>query len=108
MIFFKSRIKRMIISSGYNVYPNHVENILNSHEAVLTSIVVGAPHSYKGEVVKAYVVLKPGIKQSEELDQEIKEHCKKNLSKYMLPSTIDYRDTLPVTKMGKADYRNVE
>ena len=108
MIFFKSRIKRMIISSGYNVYPNHIENVINSHPKVLTSICVGAPHPYKGEIIKAYVVLKPEFKQNEEIDASIKEHCKQNLSKYMLPATIDYRETLPQTKIGKADYRNVK
>ncbi len=108
MIFFKSRIKRMIISSGYNVYPNHVENVINSHPKVLTSIVIGGPHPYKGEIVKAYVVLKPTYKHNVKIDQEIKEHCKKNLSKYMLPSTIEYRETLPVTKLGKNDYRSIK
>ena len=108
MIFFKSRIKRMIISSGYNVYPNHVENVINSHPKVLTSIVVAGPHPYKGEIVKAYVVLKPNYKQNAKIDNEIREHCKMNLAKYMLPATIDYRETLPTTKLGKADYRNVK
>ncbi|MDD2504794.1 MAG: class I adenylate-forming enzyme family protein [Bacilli bacterium] len=108
MIFFKSRIKRMIISSGYNVYPNYIENVLNSHPSILTSIVVGEAHPYKGEVVKAFVVLKEGIKKSSKLDNELKEHCKKNLSKYMLPASIEYRDSLPQTKIGKADYRNVK
>lgn len=108
MIFFKSRIKRMIISAGYNVYPMHVENVLNSHPSVLTSIVIGEAHPYKGEVVKAFVVLKPGFKKTDELDAKLKEYCKKNLSKYMLPATIEYRDSLPQTKIGKADYRNVK
>ena len=108
MIFFKSRIKRMIISSGYNVYPNHIENILNSYEKVLTSIVVGEPHPYKGEVAKAFVVLKPEFEKSDEIDADLKEHCKRNLAKYMLPAKIEYRETLPTTKIGKADYRNVK
>lgn len=108
MVFFKSRIKRMIISSGYNVYPNHVENVINSHPKVLTSIVIGGPHPYKGEIVKAYVVLKPNFKENAKIDNEIREHCKKNLAKYMLPVTIDYRETLPTTKLGKSDYRNVK
>ena len=98
----------MIISAGYNVYPNHIENVLNSHEAVFASIVVGAPHPYKGEIVKAFVVLKPEYTQTEELDESIKDHCSKNLSKYMLPASIDYRENLPQTKMGKADYRSVK
>jgi len=108
MIFFKSRIKRMIISSGYNVYPMHIENVINGHPQVMTSIVVGVPHPYKGEVAKAYVVLRPDTKDQEKVDQEIKELCKKNLSKYMLPQSIEYRETLPVTKVGKTDYRNVK
>ncbi len=98
----------MIITSGYNVYPNHIENVLNSHERVLTSIVVGEKHPYKGEVSKAYVVLKPGFVKSDELDEELKTHCKKNLAKYMIPDSIEYRDSLPTTKIGKADYRNVK
>jgi len=108
MIFFKSRIKRMIISSGYNVYPNHIENVINSHEKILTSIVVAEPHPYKGEVAKAFVVLKPEFEKTDELDKDLKEHCKRNLAKYMLPSAIEYRETLPQTKLGKADYRNVK
>lgn len=107
VIFFKSRIKRMIISSGYNIYPNHIENIINSHPKVLTSIVVGAPHSYKGEVAKAFIVLKPEYKLTDEIDQDIQEHCKKSLAKYSWPVSYDYRETLPVTKVGKVDYRNV-
>ena len=76
MIFFKSRLKRIIISSGYNIYPNHVESIINKHPKVLTSIVIGKPHSYKGEVPVAYIVLKP-IKLSEDIDNEIKNIVKK-------------------------------
>lgn len=108
VIFFKSRIKRMIISSGYNIYPNHVENIINSHPKVLTSIVIGAPHSYKGEVAKAYIVLKSEYKLTEEINQDIQDHCKKNLAKYSWPVSYEYRETLPVTKVGKIDYRKVK
>ncbi|MDD2208373.1 MAG: class I adenylate-forming enzyme family protein [Bacilli bacterium] len=107
-IFFKTRIKRMIISSGYNIYPNHVESIINSHPKVLTSIVVGAPHSYKGEVPKAYIVLKPEYKLTDEIDEEIKNYCKEKLAKYSWPVTYEYRETLPMTKVGKVDYRNVK
>jgi len=108
VVYFKTRIKRMIISSGYNIYPNHVENVINSHPKVLTSIVVGVPHPYKGEVAKAYVVLKPEYKGNDKIDAEIMEHCKTNLAKYSWPTSIEYRETLPVTKLGKADYRNVK
>ena len=108
LVFFKSRIKRMIITSGYNVYPNNIENVINSHPSVLTSIVVGVPHDYKGEVAKAFVVLKPDAKAGPEMETEIKEHCKKHLAKFSLPASIEFRETLPVTKVGKADYRNVK
>ena len=106
--YFKSRIKRMIISSGYNIYPNHVESIINTHPKVLTSIVVAAPHPYKGEIAKAYVVLKPEFKVDDKIEASIKEHCQKNLAKYSWPATIDYRETLPMTKVGKVDYRKVK
>lgn len=108
MIFFKSRLKRIIISSGYNIYPNHVESIINKHPKVLTSIVIGKPHSYKGEVPVAYIVLKPEFKLNEDIDNEIKEYCKKNIAKYSLPTTIEYREVLPKTKVGKVDYRNID
>ncbi|MDD2504792.1 MAG: class I adenylate-forming enzyme family protein [Bacilli bacterium] len=108
VIFFKSRIKRMIISSGYNIYPNHVENIINNHPKVLTSIVVGTPHPYKGEVAKAFIVLKSEYKLTDEIKEEIKKHSENNLAKYSWPVAYEYRETLPVTKVGKADYRNVK
>ncbi len=108
VVFFKSRIKRMIVSSGYNIYPNHVENIINTHPKVLTSIVIGAPHSYKGEVANAYIVLKSEYKLTEEIKNDIKEYCQQKLAKYSWPVSYEYRETLPVTKVGKIDYRNVK
>jgi len=108
MIFFKSRIKRMIISSGYNIYPSVVESVLNSHPKVATSIVIGEPDDYKGEIPKAFVVLKPEWKDNKAIKEELMELCKKNLSKYMWPTSIEFREELPVTKIGKADYRNVK
>ncbi len=108
MIFFKSRLKRVIISSGYNIYPNHVESIINKHSKVLTSIVVGRSHSYKGEVPVAYIVLKPEYKLTDEIDEEIKNYCKKNIARYSLPTKIEYREVLPTTKVGKVDYRNLD
>lgn len=108
IIYFKGRIKRMIISSGYNIYPNHVENIINLHPKVLTSVVVGTPHQYKGETVSAFVVLRDEYKLTDEIKEEIKKHCQDNLAKYSWPTVIEYRETLPVTKIGKIDYRNVK
>ena len=73
LIYFAQRLKRMIISSGYNIYPTHLESIINSHEAVLTSTVIGIDHPYKGQVPKAFIVLKPNYKPNKRLEKEIRE-----------------------------------
>lgn len=105
-IFYKGRIKRMIISSGYNIYPNHIEDIIESHPAVLQCTVVGMPHPYKKEVPKAYIVLKPGF-HGLFIKTEIKEYCKKNLEYHMVPNKFIYRNNLPKTKLGKVDFKRL-
>jgi len=107
-VFFKQRIKRMIISSGYNIYPKYIENVIDSHEAVLTSTVIGIDHPYKIQVAKAYIVLKEGYKPTHEIKKSIKEHCKKHLAKYSIPYEFEYRNSLPKTKIGKIDYKKLE
>ena len=106
-IFCKGRIKRMIITSGYNVYPSHIEEVIESHPAVLQCTVVGVPHPYKQEVPKAFIVLKEGY-FSLLVKNEIKEHCKKNLAKYMVPKEIVFRKKLPKTKLGKVDFKKLQ
>ena len=108
VVYFKSRLKRMIISSGYNVYPNYIENIINGYPDVLTSVVIGVPHPYKGEVPKAYIVLKPNVKLTEELKENIKNYCKKNIAKYAVPVSYEYKEELPKTKINKVDYRKLK
>ena len=107
-LFFVQRLKRIIISSGYNVYPSHIEEILNKHPAILNSCVVGVPHPYKVQVPKAYVVLNDKYKDNMKLRSEIKEYCEKNLSKYMIPKEFVYRESLPKTMVGKVDYKKLE
>lgn len=107
-LFFVQRLKRLIISSGYNVYPSHIEEILNKHPAILNSCVVGVPHPYKVQVPKAYVVLKQGYTDSLKIKSEIKEYCEKNLAKYMIPKEFVYRKSLPKTMIGKVDYKELE
>ena len=102
-IFCKGRLKRMIITSGYNVYPSHIEEVIESHPAVLQCTVVGVPHKYKQEVPKAFIVLKDGF-HGLFIKAEIKEYCKKNLAKYMMPYEFVYRKQLPKTKLGKVDF----
>ena len=106
-IFYKGRLKRMIVSSGYNVYPSHVEEVIESHPAVLQCTVVGVPHPYKQEVPKAFIVLKEGY-FSLLVKDEIKAYCKKKLSKYMIPSEFVFRKRLPKTKLGKVDFTSLQ
>ena len=106
--YFKQRIKRMIITSGYNVYPSQLENILDAHELVQMSCVIGVPDPYKMQKVKAFVMLKPGIAPSEERKQELLAYCRKNIAKYAMPYDIEFRETLPKTLVGKVAYRELE
>ena len=69
-IYFKGRAKRMIISSGYNVYPGQLENILDAHEKVQMSCIIGVPDAYKMQKVKAFVMLKPGVPADDNTKQE--------------------------------------
>ncbi len=107
-ITYKQRIKRMIVSSGYNVYPSQIEEILEQHEAVLDSTVIGIPHPYKIEVPKAYIVLKNGYKNTIQIEKELKELCQKNLAKYSIPKEYEFRKSLPKTIVGKVDFRKLQ
>ncbi len=107
-VYYRQRIKRMIVSSGYNVYPSYIEQIINQHESVFTSVVIGIPHPHKVQVAKAYIVLKDGVKYSREIEKSIKEHCERNLAKYALPYEYEFRDDLPKTLVGKVAYRELE
>ena len=82
-VYFRGRRKRMIITSGYNVYPAQLENILEAHEAVQRCCIIGVPDSYKMQKVKAFVMLKPGFPATEETKQSILAHCRKNIAKYL-------------------------
>lgn len=108
LIYFAQRLKRIIISSGYNIYPTHLESIINSHEAVLTSTVIGIDHHYKGQVPKAFIVLKPGYRPGKRLEREIRELLERNVPIYALPAAYEFRDKLPTTKIGKVAFRELE
>ena len=97
----------MIITSGYNVYPSHVEEVIESHPAVLQCTVVGVPHPYKQEAVKAFIVLRDGYKWLF-VKKDIQDYCKKNLAKYMVPSEYVRRKALPKTKIGKVDFKALQ
>ena len=107
-IYFKGRAKRMIVSSGYNIYPGQIENILDAHEKVHMSCVIGVPDPYKMQAVKVFLMLKPGVEANDATKEEIMAYCRKNIAKYALPREIEFRDELPKTLVGKVAYRQLE
>ena len=107
-IYFRGRAKRMIISSGYNVYPGQIENILDANEAVQMSCVIGVPDAYKMQKVKAFVMLKPGVPADDTTRQELLAYCRKHVAKYAMPYDIEFREELPKTLVGKVAYRVLE
>ena len=107
-IYFKGRAKRMIITSGYNVYPGQLENILDAHEKVQMSCIIGVPDPYKMQKVKAFVMLKPGVPADDATRQELLDYCRKHVAKYAMPYDIEFRDELPKTLVGKVAYRVLE
>ena len=107
-VYFKQRIKRMIISSGYNVYPSQIENIIDAHPKVLYSCVVGIKDSYRMQKVKAFIVLKPNVVPDESVKEEIMSYCRKHIAKYAMPYDIEFREDLPKTLVGKVAYRVLE
>jgi long-chain acyl-CoA synthetase len=104
LVFFKSRLKRIIISSGYNIYPQYVEKVIMSHPSVSTCTVVGIPHPYKKQVPKAYIILRENFDDTEELRNDIKEYCKKSIVKYSIPAEYEYVKELPKTLVGKVAF----
>lgn len=107
-IYYKQRMKRLIVSSGYNVYPVQVEKAIELHPDVDYCCVIGVADEYKMERVKAYIVLKDKSKGSDELKKEIINHCRKYIASYELPKEIVFRDELPKTLVGKVAYRKLE
>ena len=107
-VYFRQRIKRMIITSGYNVYPSQIENILDAHEYVHMSCVIGVKDPYKMQKVKAFVMLKPGIEPSDAIKKELLDYCRTKIARYAMPYDIEFRAELPKTLVGKVAYRVLE
>ena len=106
--FFKQRIKRMIKSSGVNVYPGQVEDVLRKHPAVDMACVIGAPDKSQVSRVKAFVVLKDTSKESREMADELIRHCAEHLLKWSCPREIEFRGDLPKTLVGKVAFNVLE
>jgi long-chain acyl-CoA synthetase len=96
--FIVDRIKDMIKTVGENVYPREVEEVLFTHPKVKDVVVVGLPEEFKGEKIKAYIVLKEGVSATKD---EIIQYCREQLSKFKVPKEVEFRDQLPKTLVGK-------
>ena len=107
-IYFKGRAKRMIISSGYNVYPGQLENILDAHDYVQMSCVIGVPDPYKIQKVKAFVKLRPDIPANDDTRRVLMDYCRQNIAKYAMPYDIEFKHDMPKTLVGKVAYRVLE
>ncbi|WP_174730987.1 long-chain-fatty-acid--CoA ligase [Mesobacillus harenae] len=97
-LYIVDRKKDMIIASGFNIYPRDVEEVLYEHPSVQEAVVIGVPDPYRGETVKAVLVLKAGKEATEE---EIKAYCKENMASYKVPTIVEFREQLPKTAVGK-------
>ena len=107
-LLFKGRFKRMIVTSGYNVYPAQVENTLCRSPLVSECCVIGVPDTFRGERVKAFVVLADGVSPTDETRDELRAFMRSNISSYSKPREYEFMDTLPKTKVGKVDYRALQ
>lgn len=107
-VYFSQRIKRMIITNGYNVYPGQLENAIDSVSEVAYSCVIGVKDERRGQRIRAYVVLRDGIDKSETIENKIMDSLKTKVDSYALPKEIVFRDELPKTLVGKVCYRELE
>jgi len=98
--YIVDRKKDMIIAGGYNIYPREVEEVLYQHPAVKEAAVVGVPDAYRGETVKAFVVLKEGY-ADEVSEEDLRAFARERLAAYKVPKLWEFRDDLPKTAVGK-------
>ena len=103
--YFKLRQKRLIKSSGMNVYPAQVEDTLYTHPDVSEACVIGVPDIEQIEKVMAFIVLKPGIQQNKEKEEELIKYCQGKLIKWNCPRKIEFRKELPITLVGKIAFK---
>ena len=108
IVYYTQRLKRMIIVSGFNVYPSMIEEVLESHEAVKKACVIGIPHPYKMHVPKAFLILKDGYQDSAKLKRELKDLCKEKLAVFSVPKEFEVRSEFPKTLYNKIDYKKLE
>jgi long-chain acyl-CoA synthetase len=104
-IFIVDRIKDLIICSGYNVYPRHIEEAIYTHPAVEEVTVIGIRDEYRGEAPKAFIKLKAGVSATE---ADILSHLETKLSRIEMPAQIEFREVLPKTLIGKLSKKELK
>jgi long-chain acyl-CoA synthetase len=97
-LFIVDRKKDMIIAGGYNIYPRDIDEVLYEHPKIQEACAVGIPHEYRGETVKAFVVVRPGESLTPD---ELNEYCREKLAAYKVPKLYEFRDELPKSAIGK-------
>jgi long-chain acyl-CoA synthetase len=107
-VYFRQRIKRMIVTNGYNVYPSIIENALDGCEEVSYSCVIGVKDPRRMQRIRAYVVLKDGYEPTEETRMSIMEQLAVHVASYALPKELLFKDSMPKTLVGKVAYRVLE
>ena len=107
-VYFRQRMGRMIITSGYNVYPSQVENVLDAHPAVRMSTVIGVKDDYRMQAVRAYVVLQEGVPATDDTRARLRAWCQERMARYAVPRDFVFRDSLPQTAVGKVAYTELE
>ena len=107
-VHYKLRIKRMMITSGFNVYPTQIESVVEELDFVDKCVVVSIPHQYKKEVAKAFIVLKNGKEKNDATIEEIRSYCKKKLMHYSVPYKYEFVDVLPKTAYNKIDFMKLQ
>lgn len=107
-VHYKLRLKRMIISSGFNVFPTQIEKVIEELTFVEKCVTVAMPHPYKKEVAKAYIILKGSKAKNQQTKAEIRLHCEKSLAHHSVPYCYEFVDTLPKTPYNKIDFLKLQ
>lgn len=103
-VFIVDRKKDMVLVGGYNVYPREVDEVLFAHPKIKEAVSVGVPHKTRGEILKTYIVLKPGEKLSK---NDVIAYCRSKLANYKVPKQVEFRDELPKSNVGKILRRTI-
>ena len=107
-VYFKQRYKRVIISSGYNIYPSQIEAEINKFPGVMESCAIGIPDPIRVQRIKVFIVLEDGVVGDDKMIQDLIVYSRKKFAKFAVPKDFEFIETMPRTKVGKIAYRELE